>query len=134
VAKIISFAYTTPALLAGRKTCTRRDWDAAYAARFHRGDLVRAYDRSPRFGGRHVADIVLTADPVLEPIAQMPASDYEAEGFAYLHEHAEALSRATVQRFGTFAWEDFERWRQSGVQMWVVRFRLERVLGNAKMR
>jgi hypothetical protein len=36
----ISFAWTTPALLAGHKTVTRRDWDAEYAIRFAAGQLV----------------------------------------------------------------------------------------------
>jgi hypothetical protein len=33
----LSFAWTTPALIADRKSCTRRDWSADYAARFRDG-------------------------------------------------------------------------------------------------
>jgi len=49
--KIISFAWTTEASLAGRKTATRRCWSEGYARRFKSGDLVQAYDRNPS-GGR----------------------------------------------------------------------------------
>ncbi|MBW2053822.1 MAG: ASCH domain-containing protein [Deltaproteobacteria bacterium] len=51
--KIVSFAWTTEALLAGRKTVTRRCWNERYAGRFKSGDLVQAYDRNPS-GGRTV--------------------------------------------------------------------------------
>ncbi len=33
-----------------------------------------------------------------------------------------------TKRFGDFSWEQFEAWRRSGVSLYVVRFRLERVL------
>lgn len=82
--KIISFAWTTPALLAGRKTVTRRDWQLGYASGFHAGDLVAAYNRSPRHGGRQVATIRLTRAPYLESTKEAPPEDYEAEGLAYL--------------------------------------------------
>ena len=54
---IISFAWTTAALLDGRKTVTRREWSDAHAAKFKPGDLVDAYDRSPRFKGKKVGVI-----------------------------------------------------------------------------
>lgn len=38
----ISFAWTTPALLAGRKTVTRRHWDRRYAGRGEKGAIVPA--------------------------------------------------------------------------------------------
>lgn len=50
--RIISFGWTWPALVAKSKTVTRWDWDEDYARRFHKGDIVLAYDRSPRLGGR----------------------------------------------------------------------------------
>jgi uncharacterized protein YqfB (UPF0267 family) len=55
--KIISFAWTTPQLLAGKKTVTRRDWSDKYARQFRAGDLVQVYDKSPRAGGKRVAVI-----------------------------------------------------------------------------
>jgi len=115
--RIISFAHTTPALLAGRKTVTRRDWDDDYAARFRAGEVVKAYDRSPRFKGKWVATVQLVADPVLESTALMPDSDFESEGFAWMEENGHRLWGRTPR-------EHWDLWRQEPNTMWVVRFRL----------
>jgi uncharacterized protein YqfB (UPF0267 family) len=131
--KIISFAWTTRALLAGAKTCTRRDWTERHAATFHAGDIVQAYNKSQRSGGRRVALIRLTADPSLEPLAEMPDSDYEAEGFRWLFEQDEALAARINGRLRDdfisqrCSPEGFEAWRRSEDFMWVVRFVLESV-------
>ena len=84
---IISFAYTSPALLAGVKTVTRRDWNAGYAKRFKKDKLVQAYNRSQRHGGKRIAIIGLTQDAYLEPWSEIPETDFEAEGFEYLALH-----------------------------------------------
>lgn len=129
--KIISFAYTTPALTAGAKTVTRRDWRPEYAARFRAGELVAAYDRSPRARGRQVATIRLTQRPCYQPMVEMPDSDYEAEGFAWLLAHPAHLPK-TIGGLPTtlheFTREGFEHWRTYGEAMWVVRFELVAVL------
>jgi len=52
--RIISFAWTTNALLSGRKSVTRRTWKDC---RIQPGELVQAYDKSPRFRGHPVAII-----------------------------------------------------------------------------
>lgn len=132
--KIISFAYTTPPLLAGAKTVTRREWDERYAAGFRAGDLIAAYDRSPRFRGRHVATIRLTAAPTLEPLAQMPDADYDGEGFRWLYEHPEALPKTLWGAPCTredFSWDGFLQWRRSRDSMWVCRFELLELVGAA---
>jgi len=77
--KIISFAWTTEALLAGKKSCTRRCWSYDYGERFKTGDIVQAYDKSPRFGGKQIAIIEITA-AYWEYLQDMPKSDLEAEG------------------------------------------------------
>lgn len=112
---IISFAWTTPALLAGAKTVTRRNWKSAHAAKFKAGDLVDAWDRSPRFGGRKVADIRLTRDPYLESTADAPDSDYAAEGFDYLERHQQTLDGAPASA----VWRD---WKEDPRHLYVVRF------------
>jgi hypothetical protein len=119
--RIISFAWTTPALRARRKTCTRRDWTVAYAERFHAGDEVLAYDRNPRQGGKTIAHLRLTADPVYESVAFAPDSDYEAEGFAYFAEHPD---RQAVRNGIPMSWEAFERWRAGVWCEWVIRFEI----------
>lgn len=131
--KIISFAYTTPPLLAGAKNVTRREWDERYAGTFRAGQLIAAYDRSPRFKGKHVATIRLTAAPTFEPMAQMPDADYEGEGFAWLYANPHTLPKTL---FGepcnreTFSRAGFERWRRSGASMWVCRFELVEVIAS----
>ena len=111
--RIISFAWTTPALLAGRKTCTRRDWMADYAQRFTVGELVAAYDRSPRAGGKQVAVIRLTADPILSN--ELPAKDWAAEGFDYLEEIGAKVNGNTPLQL-------WDAWFKTKPYQWIVRF------------
>ncbi len=116
--KIISFAWTTPALIAGFKTVTRRQWNARYAGSFKTGDLVQAWDKSPRTGkGQRVGWIRLTKDPYLEITQDMPDSDYEAEGFEYLYRNRARGSPP----MGTSP-ADFYEWKAAGELYWVVRF------------
>ncbi|MFQ5695909.1 MAG: hypothetical protein ACE5HB_07965, partial [Terriglobia bacterium] len=129
--KIVSFSWTTPALLAGAKTVTRRHWSASHAARFKAGDFVLAYDKSPRAGGRPVALIRLIQDAYYEPLAQMPPSDFDAEGFLWFAQNNDAITEEMFARFGygqmvsphrEKMW--FEGWKSCGGSMWVVRFAL----------
>ena len=113
--KIISFAWTTAALLAGRKTCTRRAWSEDYAKRFKQGDLVAAYDRNPRFGGKQVATIRLTRDPYLENTADMPLGDYVHEGLNYMEEQGLKIQ-------GQHPYDFFSAWKAMAELVWVVRF------------
>lgn len=125
--RIISFAWTAPALLAGRKSCTRRAWNDAYARTFHAGDLVLAYDRSPRVGGRRIATLQLTQVPVKEFIGLAPDADYEAEGFAWFEEHPDALHELEARGVSLpVPFERFAEWRIANalVEQWVVRFRV----------
>lgn len=120
---IISFAYTTPALLALAKTVTRRDWKPEHAAKFKRGMKCWAYDRSPRVGGHAVAVIRLIADPKFEAMVLVPDSDFEGEGFAWMAMHDPAGGRALGGEFflrdprGWFDW-----WRCTGGMRWTIRF------------
>lgn len=118
--RIVSFGWTCAALLSGRKTVTRRDWNDAYAARFRPGDLLAAYDRSPRYGGKQVAVIRLTVTPKKESTAAAPASDYEAEGFAFLEEKGLKVDGLTPEAL-------WRSWHLQPRMMWVVRFELVEV-------
>ncbi|MDE2104298.1 MAG: hypothetical protein KGL39_44080 [Patescibacteria group bacterium] len=134
---IISFAHTTPALIARRKTVTRREWQDDYAARIARqvpGLLADAWNVSPRvvdrktgkpIGGK-VATIKLLS-VTKEPMTSMPDEDYEGEGFGYLYEHPESLPKTLwgepVGR-ADFSPAAFDHWRSSPAEMWVVRFEL----------
>lgn len=118
MAPIISFAWTTPALLAGEKTVTRRDWDPNYARRFRKGMEVLAYDRQPRNGGKPIARLRLTEDARYEPDANAPDSDWAAEGFQFFRNRygAKLKNGRDVSLHG------FNGWRDAGGSSWVVRF------------
>lgn len=124
---IISFAWTTCALLSGRKTCTRRDWTHDYARRFKAGALVQAYNRSPRAHGVEVATLRLTEAPVHQPLRLMSDVDYVAEGFDWM-----AANPASVPKtldgapfdHDTLGWPAFRAWQRSDDAMWVIRFEL----------
>lgn len=122
--KIISFAWTTPALLSGVKTVTRRQWNDDYARSFRPGDVCQAWDKSPRFFGKHVADIVLESVKKL-PWHSTPDSDYEAEGFNYLAGYYLGNPKRPPVPLDK---RDFDEWRDQEGEVWVVRFRLLAVL------
>ncbi len=117
---IISFAWTVPAFKARRKRCTRRDWNERYARLFHKGDLVQAWDKNPRNGGKRVGTVRLTADPYQEPASAVPDEDWENEGFAYLTE-----TGATVH--GKIPQDFWDAWKQDSRPVWVVRFEIVEV-------
>lgn len=126
---IISFAWTTPALISGHKTVTRRDWTAEYASHFRAGQLVEAWSKQPRFhGALPVAMIELERDPYLERTDEAPDSDWFAEGFEYLQKLA---PDAPVRINGLLPRQLWREWRgeiSTGSRlphrMWVVRFRV----------
>ena len=115
--KIISFAWTIEALLAGVKTVTRREWTASYAARFKGGDLIAAYDRSPRYKGHQVAVIRLMQDPYRENIADAPDDDYAAEGLEWMSNQGLMIQGLSPQTF-------WRAWQMDDLDLWVVRFQL----------
>ncbi len=120
--RIISFSDTTEALLAGRKTVTRRQWKDTYAKTFHEGEYVQAYNKNPRNGGKPVAIIQLTQAPYLD--ARLLTTDWEAEGFAYMEEHGLTLFGGKTPR------QIWEHWQVAGnlVGFYVVNFRLVKEL------
>lgn len=123
---IVSFAWTTPALLAGEKNVTRREWQEKYARMFHAGDLVQAWDKQPRFkGARRVGTIRLTADPYVERLCDIPDADWHGEGFEYL----QAIPDLRVH--GQRPRDLWEWWRDPSNTdtVYVVRFELVEVLG-----
>lgn len=122
---IISFAWTTPALLAGQKTVTRRDWTPQHAARFHAGQLLDAWNYSPRVVQRNphkVAVIRLLQDPYLELSSEIPAADWYAEGFEYAMQHDLRF------RHDVTAKDVWEFWKAEPHYQWVVRFEVVELL------
>lgn len=115
---VISFAWTSPALTAGKKTVTRRDWKRAHATKFKKGDIVTAYNKSPRNGGKPIAKIQLTADPYLERTSKMTLESYTREGLTWLHS------------IGVVVPPDlwFNAWRDLDELVYVIEFELLEVL------
>ena len=116
--KIISFAWTTPALLAGAKTVTRREWSDRYARTFHRGDLVAAYDRNPRAHGKQVGVIELTRDPYQEQLGMTPAEEFDHEGLAWMEK------RGLTMPGGVSPLEFWRAGRREDPLVWVGPFRV----------
>lgn len=111
---VISFGKVLPPLLSGEKTVTRRTWQTSHASKFvdayKNGMRIRAFDKSPRIGGKQVGWLTLTEEPLQERLDKMPATDLAAEGFADL-----TLSQFADQFF-------------DGVMdtlVWVIRFSFE---------
>ena len=110
---IISFAWTTPALLAGVKTVTRRTWNRRYAEQFARlvefggSTRVDAYDRSPRNGGRKVATIALVT-VAHEQGYRLTASDREREGVTWSERNGIAVPE------GAATWDEWWRLFRDG--------------------
>jgi len=122
---IISFAWTTAALLAGRKSRTRRYWKPEYAARFKPGSLHDAYDRSPRYHGKKVGTVQITRRPYQQHTSKMTEEDYEAEGFKWMEENNKRIRFTTPRAF-------FEGWKLNGQVVYVVDFQFFPLEGSAE--
>jgi len=119
--RIISFAHTTPALIAGEKTVTRRNWKTDYAFQFKEGMHLQAWNKSPRYKGIKVAEIVLTCDPFREYTKAMPDIDYKNEGFKWMLLNDVKLGNILP----TYKyWFD---WKRRNELLWVVRFELVKI-------
>jgi len=94
MSRILSFAWTTPAFVTGYKTVTRRNWKGRYADTFKSGEILQAWNKSPRCGDDafRVGDIVLTEDVLLQRTADAPEADFAGEGFAFLQKIGHTLA------------------------------------------
>jgi hypothetical protein len=121
---IISFAWTTPALLAGAKTVTRRDWKdrtAAAAIRaFENTAWLEAWDKSPRAGGKRVAWICQTHRPVRESTEEIPIEDFDREGFGWFRAQDQIGTSPSKELLR--AVEIWKGWIEEPRDLWVIRF------------
>ena len=115
---IISFAWTTSAFMAKRKTCTRRDWDDNYALRWKKDSVHQAVNRQLRYGGKFIGKIRLTETPYKELTSNAPLSDYYAEGFDYLQLNGHKVNGMTPNEL----WVEWQC--LNPVELWVVRFEI----------
>jgi hypothetical protein len=118
---ILSFAWTTPAVRARQKTCTRRQWAESHAHRFitlaARGELIDGWTRSPRVGGTRFCRIKLTEEPVRQWTNEIPDTDWYAEGFDYLQKTGAHVGAVTPQQI-------WDGWHRTPELLWVVRFEI----------
>ena len=84
---IVSFAWTTPAVVARRKTRTRREWSENYASKFKAGRICQGYDKGPRVGGKPIHLIRIMCDPWIQNTSELGDDDFEYEGFNYMEEN-----------------------------------------------
>lgn len=126
---IMSFDWTTPALLAEEKTVSRRHWKDRHAQKYRKGMRVQAWDHQPRTRkGQHKAWIRLREAPYKQPLCYMPDSDWVAEGFRYMDQHRELLpANCPIDP----SWEGFVAWRSSPEEVYVVRFDLDALVDPA---
>lgn len=119
---LISFSWTTAALLSGAKTMTRRDWSRAHYSAVEKAFLEErpfdAWDHVPRVkGARKVAEIRLTGIRGPESTSLVGDEDYRREGFAWLRAHGSPEERGRVQTIWT-------QWRFAPQLLYVVEFEL----------
>jgi len=119
-----------PAFVARRKSVTRRTWSGKTAAQYYKGLTFQAFDTAPFRGGRKIGEARVTADPFRQRLSLAPDEDYEAEGFAYFHEHpnlipARAAKEVWAQEGCSFA--AFDRWRQTDAEVWVCPFEITKI-------
>lgn len=74
--RIIAIGWTITAFLDGRKTVTRRTWKKQWVKE---GDLVQAYSRSPRVGGKPIGTIQIISVRQ-EPLNSITDDDVKKEG------------------------------------------------------
>lgn len=114
---IISFAETTSALQARRKTVTRREWNPNHARKFSSNLRVQAWDKTPRVrGAKRVGTIEIERAPYVEMSDEIPEEDWEGEGFAYMQEHGLWLFGGMSPR------EVWDLWHDQPTPLYVVRF------------
>ena len=112
---IVSFAWTTPAVIARRKTRTRREWSENYASKFKAGSICQGYDKGPRVGGKPIHLIRIMRDPWIQNTSELGDDDFEYEGFNYMEENRILFRGKPVRQF-------FEEWKALAIDLYVVDF------------
>jgi hypothetical protein len=115
--KSISYAWTTGAVKARKKICTRRKWSADYAARFHAGEKVLALNRNYRIGGSPFGMVQLTADPKQERTGTMTEQDFIDEGLAWMEAQGIMIQGKTPRQF-------FDDWKALDEAVYKIEFEI----------
>ncbi len=123
--KEISFNWTVTAFLSGHKTVTRRDWKDSYAKTFKKGEIVAAYSKQRRFGGKKIGLIKLTQDPYKQSTANLTDDDWFEEGMHVLEGEGRMFpSRTGDPKDAETPTQFWEHWKRYPEDVWVIRFRI----------
>jgi len=114
---LISFTWTTPALLAGQKIMIRRDGVKDDFVGFLSGQFVWAYDYPPRYGGNPIAALHLLDDPNIESTSELSDHDYVDEGYAFM----EIFPFLIPERIRPLR-KHFQTYQSIDYPLWVIRF------------
>ena len=102
---ILSFAWTTPAVVLGKKDTTRRDWSPKTIAMARKimaqGGTFDAWDKSPRFGGKPIGTVRILELIENEDSKMLAESEWEREGFHVL----QALNARIGKRGAIEVWQ-----------------------------
>ncbi len=121
---IVSFAWTTDALLAGQKKRTRRSWNDDYAMKFRVAGRADAYNQLPRVGGHKVGDLN-NLSLFKQRTSLMTEEDYELEGLKYMEANGLFIPVRTAEGKRVPAMHPrrfFEEWRLVNELVWVLDF------------
>lgn len=122
--KIISMAWTTPSFVADEKCETRRSWTPQYAEKFRKGDICKAYSRSPQWKGEPIGKLQLTDKPYRERTGVHNTDDgalafYKAEGFEYMDDQYARLMLVEPPLYRLA-----KHWIKQNTEHWVVPFEI----------
>lgn len=128
----ISMGWVHPAFTAREKGATRRNWKQVHAEKFVRAfqnaSPVEVLNKDRRAGGKQIGIIQLTQKPKIQNTIFMPDTDYEAEGFKFLHHNQHLIPNKHLipkaSPFKTFSWEEFIEWKMSAQDLWIIRFKI----------
>lgn len=121
---IISFGWTTPALLAGVKTVTRRDWNDKHAQQWidRIGTIADAWNASPRVVSKQPHPIAKIRIESVLLTAQYPDEDFELEGLRWLDEHGIWMPDTTRKDFRIKPAAFWNQWRAERPMLYRVAF------------
>jgi hypothetical protein len=133
----LSFGWTWPAFVARQKTVTRRLWKPRHLEMFRKAYRDKAYveglDKVFHAGGKRIGTLLLIQEPRVENIRLMPDDDYQREGFAYMSKHPCLIpTGAKSEPWYPCTFKAFKFWRETGVDLVVVRFITMEIYGEKK--
>lgn len=120
---IISFAWTTPAVVLGEKCETRRDWTPAtiksVRKAMEKGELVDAFSKSARFGGKAFGKVRILKLVEDEDSSTIKAPSWRAEGFHVLQAIGSKIGKSSAADVWKF-WLEENTDRQTVVHFELV--------------